>query len=451
MKKRIQLASFDFYDSTGIERHLTKMASKGWRLCNISGWWTYQKIEPQKLKFAVTYFSEASDFDPYPSDNQEIFLDYCESADWQLAASNAAMQIFYTAQADAIPIETDEALKLDKIHHVMKRSVLLNEGILLVLSLLLCISNVRQMFDQPLVRFSDPSHWLLLGVDLLAFLYLLIDIIRYDTWYKCSVKAVKKGGSCCEVRHSKHRALFLLGCLLLALFSQAWLAFLMMLAVTVSLLASYLFSRFVQYHLKKHSAARLENLSCTVLAFIAVFIASIHLFSSAVDQYQLAIKADNQEVREVFDAAGNRLEWLITHDNLPLTVEELMPIQNEGYTYINDQQESFVLAYSRCAQQLPKIYPHEPQLTYEIVDIKADWLYETCLNNLQHIHLNNNAYWQEADASLWQADTVYQLYHNDQPFLNEYIICYKERIVKIEFNWQATMQELQIAAEHLRP
>ena len=209
MKKRIQLASFDFYDSTGIEHHLTKMASKGWRLCNISGWWTYQKIEPQKLKFAVTYFSEASDFDPYPSDNQEIFLDYCESADWQLAASNAAMQIFYTAQADAIPIETDEALKLDKIHHVMKRSVLLNEGILLVLSLLLCISNVRQMFDQPLVRFSDPSHWLLLGVDLLAFLYLLIDIIRYDTWYKCSVKAVKKGGSCCEVRHSMHRALFL--------------------------------------------------------------------------------------------------------------------------------------------------------------------------------------------------------------------------------------------------
>ena len=55
--------------------------------------------------------------------------------------------------------------------------------------------------------------------------------------------------------------------------------------------------------------------------------------------------------------------------------------------------------------------------------IKADWLYETCLNNLRHIHLNNNAYWQEADASLWQADTVYQLYHNDQPFLNEYIIC----------------------------
>lgn len=153
----------------------------------------------------------------------------------------------------------------------------------------------------------------------------------------------------------------------------------------------------------------------------------------------------------MFDAAGNRHEWLITHDNLPLTVEELLPIQNDDYTYINDQQESFVLAYSRCAQKLPKIYSHEPQLTYEIVDIKADWLYETCLNNLRHIYLNNSAYWQEADTSLWQADTVYQLYHNDQPFLNEYIICYKERIVKIEFNWQATMQELQIAAEHLRP
>lgn len=451
MKQRIQPASFDFYDSTGIERHLTKMASKGWLLCNISGWWTYQRIKPQKLKFAVTYFSEASDFDPYPNDNQEVFIDYCESADWQLAASNAAMHIFYTAQADAIPIETDEALKLDKIHHVMKRGVLLNEGILLVLSLSLCISNVHQMYDQPLERFSDPSHWLLLCVDLLAFLYLLIDMIRYDTWYKCSVKSVKKGGSCCEVRRSMHRALWLLGCLLLALLNQAWLALLVMLAVIVSLLVSYLFSRFVRSHLKKHNAARLENLSCTALAFIAVFMAATHLFSSAVSQYQIAVKADNQEVRELSDAVGHRYEWVITHDALPLYIEELLPIQNDDYTYINDQQESFALAYSRCAQQLPDIYRHEPQLTYEIVDIKADWLYEACLNELRHIYLNNNAYWQEADASLWQADTVYQLYHNDQPFLNEYIICYEQRIVKITFNWKTATQELQIAAEHLRP
>lgn len=451
MKQRIQPASFDFYDAIGIERHLTKMASKGWLLCNISGWWTYEKIEPQKLKFAVTYYSEASDFDPYPSDNQEVFIEYCESAGWQLAACNAAMHIFYTAQADAIPIETDEALKLDKIHYVMKRSVLLNEGILLVLSLSLCISNVHQMFDQPLERLSDPSHWLLLCVDLLAFLYLLIDMIRYDTWYKCSVKSVKKGGQCCEVRHSMHRELWLLGCLLPALLNQAWQALLVILAVIVSLFVSFLFSRFVQKYLKKHNAARLENLSCTVLTFIVVFMAAANLFSSAVSRYQSAIKTDNQEVRELFDAMGHRSEWLITHDVLPLYIEELKPVQNDDYTYINNHQESYLLAYSRCAQQLPDIYPHDLQLTYEIADIKADWLYETCLNELQHIYQNNNSYWQEADASLWQADTVYQLYYNNQPFLNEYIICYEQRIVKITFNWQATMQELQIAAEHLRP
>ncbi|MGB8454739.1 MAG: DUF2812 domain-containing protein [Anaerocolumna sp.] len=62
------------YDHTGIERHLERMSAKGWQLQKIARFgWEYRKTEPQKLTYAVTYFSEASEFNPYPTENQQTF------------------------------------------------------------------------------------------------------------------------------------------------------------------------------------------------------------------------------------------------------------------------------------------------------------------------------------------------------------------------------------------
>ena len=86
-KRRMELLSF--YDHTGIERHLTRMARKGWKVEKINNYfWTYRRIEPQELQVAVTYFPKASDFDPFPSGEQQTLIDYClvfvgAGADWQ--------------------------------------------------------------------------------------------------------------------------------------------------------------------------------------------------------------------------------------------------------------------------------------------------------------------------------------------------------------------------------
>ena len=72
-KRRMEF--FAFYDDQGIARHLERMAGKGWLIERINNYfWTYRKIEPQRLRFAVTYFPEASDFNPGPTENQQTFL-----------------------------------------------------------------------------------------------------------------------------------------------------------------------------------------------------------------------------------------------------------------------------------------------------------------------------------------------------------------------------------------
>ena len=54
-KRKLELLSF--YDHTGIERHLADMAQKGWMIERMSNYfWTYRKIQPQKLIFTVSYF-----------------------------------------------------------------------------------------------------------------------------------------------------------------------------------------------------------------------------------------------------------------------------------------------------------------------------------------------------------------------------------------------------------
>ena len=133
-KKRLEIISF--YDHTGTEKHLEEMAAKGWLLEKISnGLWCYRRIKPQSLKFAVTFFPKASDFDPKPSESQQTFVDYCAESGWKLAGLSAQMQVFYNEDPNPVPIETDPYLQVENIHKAMKRNFLPANLVLLLCGL----------------------------------------------------------------------------------------------------------------------------------------------------------------------------------------------------------------------------------------------------------------------------------------------------------------------------
>ena len=53
-KRRFE--TFSFYDRTGIEAHLKKMAEKGWMISEMTTLgWIYKRVEPESLTFAVSY------------------------------------------------------------------------------------------------------------------------------------------------------------------------------------------------------------------------------------------------------------------------------------------------------------------------------------------------------------------------------------------------------------
>ena len=147
---------FSFYDHTGIEKHMERMAEQGWLLEKIGNFtWHYRRIEPKKVTFSVSYFPRASMFDPGPSEEQETFYDFCAHTGWTLAASSAQMQVFYNDRPDPVPIDTDPALEVDAIHKAAKKSWLISQIMLLAVGALNFGQFLWRLFDDTAATLSS--------------------------------------------------------------------------------------------------------------------------------------------------------------------------------------------------------------------------------------------------------------------------------------------------------
>ena len=88
MKRRIE--PYSFYDHTGIAAHLEDMAARGWMLKSVGAFtWNYEKCEPVKARFAVTYYPRLSEFDPADNPDLASFAEFCARTGWKFVCSKA--------------------------------------------------------------------------------------------------------------------------------------------------------------------------------------------------------------------------------------------------------------------------------------------------------------------------------------------------------------------------
>ena len=128
------LVNVSFYDSEAIQQKLEQMAARGWMIQKAGNlFWTYTKIPPQKLRFAVTYFPGASEFDPKPSEKQLEKEELCAQDGWRLVLRWDVMQIFCTDREDAVPIDTDPIPQVGNIHRTMQKKVLVGQLVMALL------------------------------------------------------------------------------------------------------------------------------------------------------------------------------------------------------------------------------------------------------------------------------------------------------------------------------
>lgn len=468
MKKR-RIEFFSLCDFEAVEAHLSKMAARGWLLESAGQyWWTYRKAQPQKLTYAVTYFPEASSFNPEPPENQRIFYDYCAAAGWHLAAEWHQMQIFCTADSNPSPLETDEALRLETIHKAMQKNFLPSNLVLLLLA-------VGQLLIQRSSFLRDPAGFLSSSANLLSVsLWILLALLSvwtaagYYLWYRRSRKAVAEGGTCVRAGFAARRA----GSVLLLILSLMFLV----------LVTLYIEPRFrlwgllmglcpvvlgttlalgIKNGLKWAGVPGKTGLKVTLaLSIVACLIVTGLVFSSFFRL--LGSGFFQRPAAELYTQTmpdGSTHTWELYRDELPLTVDDLdEDVSYVHYSYERREQESLLLGYLHGSQDARDIGLDAPSLAYELVTVKWPPLYGTCRDaylasfasqpEADEIPGYEPYKWVAADTEAWQAQEAWQLFHGNEP-QGQYLVFRGDKILRLWYDGPLTDTQKRTAADKL--
>ena len=460
-KKYESLMFYSYYDRTGIARHLEDMAAKGWMLEKLGNWaWRYRRIEPQKLHFTVTYFPTASQFDPHPSEGQETFWDFCAAAGWELAASSAQIQIFYSEQESPVPIETDPAIEFDTMNRSMKKGFLSSYWALLVISLMQIGMNLWRFLSDPIDTFSNATT---LSASL-AYLPLLLltaaELTRYYRWRRKAKAAVEAGAALPELRSYRALTLLLLGLALLELvvlfaanFSSRGMTLLLVLIFLYMGLMFFLVNS-TQNTLKRMNVKKSVNMAITFGTLIVLTIGMFGGMMALIFKMGGSGWLEDRTPAETYEYHG--ITWEVYHDEIPLRIEDLMEVDYDEWSTGARENTSPFLTHREYSQRPRLDSPRNtPELFYEIMEIHAGFLYDLCKRDMIEKYWYNHPEeyrdnYLPIDPAPWGAEEVYQRHNYDGTPTNYYLLCWPDRMAEILFYWDPTPEQIATASEVLK-
>lgn len=125
--KLIKIFMFNLYEFTAVEEYLEEMAMQGWMIEKIkSPFFTFHKIEPKKLTFAVDIFMKIPTYDIIHEETISEHIVYCRTPGWMPVLNNDKIQVFCSENEDKLSINTDPKAKLNAVIKGFVPSFLLN-------------------------------------------------------------------------------------------------------------------------------------------------------------------------------------------------------------------------------------------------------------------------------------------------------------------------------------
>lgn len=456
-----ELPMFSFYSYTAIQRHLEKRAREGWRLIKADkGVWLYRRMEPKELHYAVVYFPDSSQFDPGPTEGQQTLRDYCLAAGWEPVTGWGQMQIYCSPLPDPVPIETEPSIQLATIRRTMRRSFLPGQLLLLALEVYRLRLASKDLYWDPADYLSSPDQLCHLVITLIVPLVLLINVAGYARWYFRSKRSIAGGGGC--VPALGHPKLFLAALALMAL-ALLWDLLILSNAAAAWFMVLYLLGMAgliwvtwrIQSALKRRKFSRTANRTVTMGAIVLLTLALTAVLTAGLFT-ALRSGVGERPPAETYEAYGST--WNIYHDEIPLRVEDLMEADYDGWSTEADAQSTPLVSKTEYSQR-PRLDDRDtpPDLEYDIVEVKLPFLRGIVERGLlRHVERYNDPSipelrdeYRPVDASPWDAETAYQSYWGGDS-LNQYLVCWPDRMVEIRFYWEPTPEQIAIAAEKLR-
>ena len=448
------LCYFSFYDQLKIQKKMEDMARQGWMVYkpgNIIS--TFQRMEPKNLRFCVTCFPNASDFDPNPTETELTRLDFCAQDGWRLAAKWGVMQIFYHENEHAVPIETEPVAQVENVTRAMRKNVLLPHLLTttmvvwyLFLQVWLFRTDMVEYLSNPFQVYQIPI-WICL---LLACLY---EIGFYFHWTRKARRMAVEHGLFLPIQTKMKFSYFLLaGSVLLSLlaFGSSRKHLLFGLIWCAVIFCIFFSANRIREWMKKKGMSRQVNVAVSIGSTVLLTILFMGIAAVVI------IRGSIRERKPVGSYVYHGTTWDIYDEPLPLEIADLMEMEGNWSKEVR-HQETILLSRTQYEQRALLTEPKGVEnLSYTVMDIKLpflrDWIRQMARNARQdevHGDFVFTDHFEPMDASVWQAEEAYQLHWSDT-VLNTYLLFWGNRMVEITFYWEPTEEQITTAAEILQ-
>ena len=436
MKKRYEISFYSFYDISGMQEHLEKMASKGWFLDKITNtFWCYHKDEPKKLHYSISYYAKASAFESEPSDGQQTFQEFCEYAGWKLVAFNATLQVFANEKEDPTPIHTEPQYEIDEIKRLAKRYFIPNLYVIIV-AIINGYFSYNMLKSDPIALFTSPIFpGITIAISLMA-IYLGMDFLFYLNWVKKAQIAAQNG----ELVNTHHKFHWLFG--LISWFSLVllMLSSIMSFSPFAMTFALYLVGMLVigvvinqffkHFKHKKFSTNKNRALILVITLVLCAILTAITNSSIFLDLGHY----NNDPIAESV-----------------LQISDFKDIKNVEYVHDLREESSIFLSRQSFIQHASEYLDYS--LNYKVIDIKIGSIKQMVINQLLHAYDEYGEYekayvYESTETESWGIQEAYQLNIDGEPDDN-YILIKDNRVVQLSSNWPIGEEDKAIIANKL--
>lgn len=441
IKRRIEF--FSLYDHTNIEKHLEKMASKGWMIEIIgSTFWRYKRIEPQKLKFSVVYFPKDVNEGTVISADRQNFIDMCTSGGWNYVVNSGRMHVFCTDNEYTPPIETDAEIQIQCIHKFAKSEIIEGYSLLIAVCVFVLSMLGYEAWKKPIdILINDDTIFWHIPILLVFSVY---NIISYCIWYKKAKSAAYDGEFTETKRLIKIEALFwapiYIIITLLFIFIDMRLRYLLFtlgliaLGFTVYKLIDITKIEISKSEYKSNKKRRLKN--------FVTFLMVVAYIASGIGAYLLIPKPYDKIIVETDD--GPEAHKVYHDKGAPLDISDFHDTSNK--TIFREKSIDEAILIKEIEWTIYNIEPNDDLgISYKIIDVRFTPLLERCKNEIIYNHYGYSDKRIDLNSDNFES---YRFYKNNKP-TNFYTFCNDKRIVDIGFGWEPSEEELIFAAEKL--
>lgn len=462
-KREVNL--YSFFDHTHIAAHLEQMAARGWMLEKMGNYfWTYRRVEPTSIRFSVTYYPRASAFDPEPTAGELDFREFCERTGWELAASNAQMQVFCNRREDPLPIETDPVMEVDTIHRTVKRTFLPTWFIMLALAIFMVWMLIGSLLHDPIGLLSSANNTFTGLCWMMLFVMSAVEIGGYFRWRRRAKKAAARGEFLDTPSHKEFQIVSLvllvlgLAWYLGHLISQGdrllkWIYLAMVVYIVLLFLAVNGTKRFLKRKKVSKNINRAVTLTVDVVLAVVMMGGIVFGIFWLVDSGHLPLRGQGDT--ETYEYRGQ--VWYLYRDNIPLRVEDLVDVDYDRYITSRSGDDSLILSQFN-AYQRPRLdaadYYDMPTLEYTVTSVKLPAIYNFCRDTICRQSMEDAELFSyeyvERDSAPWGANQVWEQMDLDgHPRNHRFILCYDTRIIEIRFSWEPSAAQMAIVGEKL--